>query len=185
MKVLMGISGGIAASKALDIARLVVKSGGEVRVVLTPHALEFVTLTTVEALTGHEAYWELFPRRRDQSIAHIELAKWPDVLLLAPATANLIGKIANGICDDLLTTTVCALGSRVPLVLAPAMNTQMWLNPAVQRNVAALARDYSGRFHQVGPVEKLLACGDSGIGGMASPEDIYSVLDTARTASPS
>jgi len=174
-RVLLGITGGIAAYRSLEIARLVVRNGGEVRAVLTSHALEFVTRTSVEALTGNPAYCEMFALRNEPSMAHIELATWPDVVVVAPATANIIGKMAGGICDDLLTTTLMALSPHLPVVLAPAMNTRMWNHPALARNLETLRGDYGGRLTVVSPQEKLLACGEWGMGAMAEPETIWEV----------
>ena len=184
-QVLLGITGGIAAYRALEIARLVVRNQGQVRAVLTPHALEFVTQTTVEALTGNPMYCEMFSKWNSGSMAHIELATWPDIAVIAPATANILGKMANGICDDLLSTTLMALSPDIPLVLVPAMNTRMWNHPATQRNLDTLSRDYGDRLSIVSPLEKLLACGEWGVGAMAEPEAIWEAMMAALRASRS
>ncbi len=179
-RVLLGITGGIAAYRSLEIARLVVRSGGEVRVVLTSHALEFVTRLSVETLSGNPAYCEMFGGRSEPSMAHIELSTWPDVVVVAPATANIIGKMAAGICDDLLTTTLMALSPHIPIVLAPAMNTRMWNHPALARNLEILARDLGPRLTVVSPQQKLLACGEWGMGAMAEPETIWKAATTTH-----
>lgn len=175
-RVLIGITGGIAAYRTLEFVRGVVKSGGEVQVILTEHALEFVTRVTVEALSGNPAHTELFAHRGEPGIDHIELAKWADVLVVAPATANIIGKMAHGIADDLLSTVYFALCTKCKVVVAPAMNTRMWEHPATQRNMQTLRADLSARLTEVGPQAKLLACGDWGMGAMAEPETILDAV---------
>ncbi len=178
-RVLVGITGGIAAYRTLEVIRGVVKAGGEVRVILTQHALQFVTPVSVEALSGNPVYTDLFATRSQSGIDHIELAKWADVMLIAPATANIIGKLANGIADDLLSTVYMALRSECGVCLAPAMNTQMWQHPAMVRNMGVLRGDLGARLVEVGPVAKLLACGDWGMGAMAEPESILASLSGA------
>lgn len=175
-KVLVGLTGGIAAYKTLDVIRSLAKQGVEVRCILTRNAAEFVTPLSVETLSGFPASVEMFGSRGDASIEHIELALWPDLVLVAPATANFLGKLANGIADNLLSTTFLALNPTIPIVVAPAMNSRMWLHAAVQRNLCTIADDLGGRFVQVGPVDKLLACGEEGIGAMAEPEDIVTTV---------
>lgn len=171
-KILVGITGGIAAYKTLDVIRLLVREGNEVRTVLTRNATEFVTPLSVEILSLHPAAIEMFGRRDGEAIEHIELGVWADVAVVAPATANFLGKMANGIADDLLSTTLLALQRGTPLVVAPAMNTRMWQHPAVQRNLATLASDLGESFHLMAPQEKLLACGEWGMGAMAEPNEI-------------
>ncbi len=175
-RVLIGITGGIAAYKTLDLIRLFVKAGAEVRTVLTENATRFVTPLTVETLSGNRACVGQFGPRDAAAIEHIELSLWPDIAVVAPCTANFLGKTANGIADDLLTTTISALRTDIPLVLAPAMNTRMWNNPATARNLATLTADYNQRLVVVGPVEKLLACGEEGMGAMAAIEDIFEAV---------
>ncbi len=182
-KILIGITGGIAAYKTLDLIRLMVKAGHEVRTVLTRNATEFVTPLSVETLSLHPAAVEMFGTRATDAIEHIELGIWADVAAIAPVTANFLGKLANGIADDLLTTTLLALQPGTPLVLAPAMNTRMWNHPAVQRNLQTLRQDLGEDLHLVGPQEKLLACGEWGVGAMAEPVAIAELI-SALTAAP-
>jgi phosphopantothenoylcysteine decarboxylase/phosphopantothenate--cysteine ligase len=170
--VLVGITGGIAAYRTLDLIRLLSKEQCTVRGILTEHAAHFVTPLSVETLSGNPVALDPFARRSSPGIEHIELALWPALAIVAPATANFLGKLANGIADDLLSTTMLALRPDVPLVIAPAMNTRMWNHPATQRNLKTIASDYGPRLHLVGPVEKDLACGEHGMGGMADPADL-------------
>ena len=146
--ILLGVTGCIAAYKSCEILRLLQKAGQDVKVVMTEHATEFVGPTTFRALSGHEVAVELFDEPGDP-IHHISLAKEPDLFLIAPATANVIAKIAQGVADDLLTTT--ALATKVPLVIAPAMNAGMWNDEVTRANVAAL----EARGHTI-------VCPDSG-----------------------
>ena len=175
-KILLGVTGGIAVYKALELTRLFTKAGAAVRVVMTPHATAFVTPLSFETLSGHPVGVDLMSLTREREIGHIETARWADVAVIAPATANLLGKAANGIADDLLTTVLLALPSDTPMVLAPAMNTRMWENPAVQRNLGILRDLYGRRLHQVGPVSKELACREEGLGAMAEVGEIFDVV---------
>ena len=138
MKVIVGITGGIAAYKAPLLVRLLRKAGHEVKCVATEHALQFVTPLTLETVSGNKLYADLFASDNDHSTEHISLKDWGDLMVVAPATANIIGKMASGIGDDALSTLLLSF-SRKPIVLAPAMNTQMWENAAVQRNIAYLS----------------------------------------------
>ena len=169
MKVIVGITGGIAAYKAPLLVRLLRKAGHEVKCVATEHALQFVTPLTLETVSGNKLYADLFASDNDHSTEHISLKDWGDLMVVAPATANIIGKMASGIGDDALSTLLLSF-SRKPIVLAPAMNTQMWENAAVQRNIAYLR---SIGVHIVEPAEGELACGTSGTGRMAEPEEIF------------
>jgi len=174
MKVLLSVTGGIAAFRACDVVLLLTRASHEVRVVMTEGAQQFVTPLTFETLSGHAVATRLWEPPGHGNVEHIELAQWPDVLAIAPATANVIGKIANGIADDMLTTVVMASLPTTPVVLAPAMNTKMWQNPIVQRNVEFLRS--LGRYHFVPPRESLLACGDYGEGALATPADIVAEI---------
>lgn len=182
MKVVLGVTGGIAAFRACDVVSQIRKGGHEVRVVMTEGAQQFVTALTFAALSGNPvatAVWE----STDARIEHISLAQWPDVLAIAPATANVIGKIANGIADDMLTTVVMASLAETPVVIAPAMNTKMWQNPIVQRNVTYLSS--LGKYRFVDPRVSLLACGDYGEGALALPEAIVAAINAAvRSTGP-
>ena len=165
--VLVGVSGGIAAYKSAELVRLLVQQGASVRVIMTRGAMEFITPLTLQALSGNPVHTELLDAEAEQGMSHIELARWADLLVIAPATADLIARLAGGRADDLLTTV--ALATAAPLLLAPAMNQQMWRDQATCANVATLAaRDVM----MVGPAAGEQACGDVGPGRMAEPPEI-------------
>ena len=178
MRVIVGITGGIAAYKAPLLVRLLKKQGHEVMCVATQHALEFVTPLTLETVSGNKVYTDLFGPINDHSTEHIALKDWGDRLVVAPATANCIGKLASGIADDALSTLLLVF-SHKPLFLAPAMNTDMWEHLAVQQNLATLK---ARGVHIIPPAEGELACGTSGTGRMAEPEDIVSAVVGEPTA---
>ena len=169
-RVVLGVTGGIAAYKACDLVSRLRKAGCEVRVVLTEHAARFVPPLTFETLSGNAACVDTFAPRRE--LEHIALAKWADAFVIAPATANCLGKLANGIADDLLTTT--ALAMTAPLLIAPAMNANMWRHPATQSNLETLL---SRGARTVGPGTGHLACGDDDVGRMSEPAEIVEALD--------
>ena len=169
---LLGVTGGVAAYKAAYLARLLVSNGADVRVVLTRNASRFVGADTFSALTGNTAHGSLW--EEPGSVLHVALARGSDVAVVAPATANVIARLAHGIADDLLTSTL--LEAVCPLVVAPAMHSGMWRHPATQANVRALAER---GVRIAGPVEGALAAGDEGIGRMAEPEDVLSAIETA------
>ena len=169
-KIVVGVTGGIAAYKACDLVSRLKKRGAQVRVVLTEHACQFVQPLTFETLSGNPAYTDSFDRKYE--IEHVALAKWADLLLIAPATANCMAKMACGIADDLLSTTCLAV--RCPVLVAPAMNSAMWRNPATQANLALL-RSRGLRF--VGPEAGHLACGDDDVGRMSEPEQIVEAVE--------
>jgi len=179
--VLLGVTAGIAAYKAPDLVRKLVKAGNDVRVVLTERAAHFVTPLSLETVSGHPVAMDMFGPRRESAIEHIELGLWPDVVAIAPATADCLAKMAGGLADDLLSTVLLALRPTVPIVLAPAMNTRMWTHPAVRRNMKLLRKDLGDRLRPVGPIGKQLACGEEGMGAMAELEDI--VAEVLRSAS--
>ncbi|MBO4368027.1 MAG: bifunctional phosphopantothenoylcysteine decarboxylase/phosphopantothenate--cysteine ligase CoaBC [Clostridia bacterium] len=164
-RIVLGITGGIAAYKAAGLCSSLIKAGCEVRVVMTKNACEFITPLTLETLSKNAVSVEEFSHAYE--IGHISLAKWADAFVVAPATANIIAKMAGGIADDLLSTTFLAM--TCPVLAAPAMNANMWRNPAVQDNIAKL-RARGVRF--IGPESGRLACGDADIGRMSEPEDI-------------
>lgn len=166
MNVLLGVSGGIAAYRAAEFVSLAVKRGHSVRVVMTPNATRFVGPLTFEAMSGHPVLTDTFA----DPLAHIEWAKWAGVAVVAPASANILGKLACGLADDALSTVLMALPRGRKIVVAPAMNTEMWLNPVVVRNLRWL--EALGRYVFVAPTEKRLACGEVGPGGLAEPADI-------------
>ena len=165
--ILIGITGGIAAYKICTLIRLYKKSGANVRIILTPNALNFVTKLTLQTLSNNEVYVDNFDVDNFKP-EHISLCDEADICVVAPATANTISKIANGICDNLLTSTVCAFSK--PILLAPAMNTNMWKNSFIQENMEKLKK---AGYHIVDPGIGFLACGTSGEGRMAEVEDIY------------
>ena len=162
-KVLLIVGGGIAAYKSLELVRLIRKAGGAVRVILTAAAAEFVTPLSLAALSGHPVRQSLFLPDDETTMGHIELSRWADLVVVAPATASLIARAANGLADDLASTTLIATDKRV--LWAPAMNVRMWEHPAVEANMARL-RGFPG-FHGaavVGPDEGEMACGEYGPG---------------------
>lgn len=169
--VVLGVTGGIAAYKACELLRLLQKQGIDMFVVMTRNACQFVTPLTFETLSGHPVAVDTFVRPATWEVEHIALAKRADLFLIAPATANIIGKMACGIADDMLSTTVMA--TRAPVMIAPAMNTGMWENPAVQQNIATLA---ARGVHIVTPATGHLACGDSGTGKL---EDVAVIAQRA------
>ena len=171
--VLLGVSGGIAAYKAADLASKLTGAGIIVRTILTESACKLIAPATFEAVTGQPVYTSLWQGPEDFKIGHIQTADWADAVVLAPATANIIGKIASGLCDDLLSTTLCACWNK-PVLIAPAMNSNMWANPMVQRNIEILTDQL--KFKTIGPATGRLACGTEGIGRMAEPTDILEAL---------
>ena len=175
-KILLIVGGGIAAYKALELARLLKKSGCEVQAILTQSGAEFVTPLSLAALTGNPVRMGLFHPDEETTMGHIELSRWADLVVVAPATAGLIAKAANGMADDLASTTLLATDKKT--LLAPAMNVRMWLHPAVRANVARL-KGFDG-FHGmavVGPDEGEMACGEFGPGRMAEPAAILSAIE--------
>lgn len=163
---MIGITGGIAAYKICTLIRLYRKAGANVRVVLTPNALNFVTKLTLQTLSNNEVYVDNF-EIDEYKPEHIALTE-ADIFVIAPASANTIGKIANGICDNLLLSTVCAFSK--PILIAPAMNENMWNNPFVQENMSKLKKH---GYHIVEPETGFLACGTNGVGRMKEPEEIF------------
>ena len=168
--ILLGITGGIAAYKSCNIVRLLQKRGARVKVVMSEHATEFVGPLTFRALTNEPVAVGLFDDPSDP-IHHISLAQEPDLVVVAPATANIIAKMANGVADDLISTTL--LATPRPIVIAPAMNNGMWKAPATQANMATLLER---GVHVVGPGSGYLACGDVDTGRMSEPEDIVEAV---------
>jgi phosphopantothenoylcysteine decarboxylase/phosphopantothenate--cysteine ligase len=170
-QVLLIIGGGIAAYKSLELIRLLVKSGVGVKVILTKSGSEFVTPLSGSALCGEKVYSDLFDLDDEANMGHIELSRSADLLVVAPATADLMAKMANGLANDLAST--CLLATDKPILLAPAMNVRMWENPANQRNVKTLLKD---GLSFVGPNEGDMACGEFGMGRMAEPEEIFAAI---------
>ncbi len=170
--VILGVSGGIAAYKAAYLTSLLKKIGYDVNVILTKNACEFVTPLTFETLSGNEAITDTFERNGTFDVKHVSLAKKADMFIVAPATANIIGKAASGIADDMLTTTL--LATQCPVVFAPAMNTAMYEDASVQENIALLK---NRGYHVMDTGEGMLACGDTGSGRMREPEEIAEYME--------
>ena len=170
-QVVLGVTGGIAAYKACELTSRLRKAGAQVHVIMTKNACQFVSPLTFETLSNHPAVTDTFARPDTWEVEHVALAKAADVFVIAPATANIMAKMACGIADDMLSTTV--LATRAPVLIAPAMNTGMWENPATQENAAVLRRR-GVRF--IGPEGGYLACGDTGAGRMSEPEQIFNAI---------
>jgi phosphopantothenoylcysteine decarboxylase/phosphopantothenate--cysteine ligase len=166
-RLLLGITGGVAAYKAAQLARLLVKAGGDVRVAMTEAATRFVTPVTLQALTGQTVWTDLWDPRVPDNMGHIELSRDRELVVVAPATADFLAKVAGGLADDLVST-LC-LARRCPLMVAPAMNVEMWENAATQRNLHTLRGD---GVHIAGPAAGDQACGEVGMGRMLEPEEI-------------
>ena len=170
-RILLCVSGGIAVYKAVALTSKLVQAGAEVKVMMTASAREFVTPLTFQALSRNPVYTDTFDEKDPSVIAHIDLADWPDLILVAPATANMIGKIANGLADDMISTTL--LAATAPVWIAPAMNVHMYDHPAVKKNMSTLS---SFGYSFVEPGEGYLACGYVGKGRLEEPETIVSLI---------
>lgn len=171
---LLGVTGGVAAYKAAEFARLMTKAGVTVHAVMTESACRFVGPVTFQSLTGQPVYTDLWNTNLESNMAHIQLSRHADMILIAPASANFIAKLANGLADDLLAT-LC-LARDCPLMIAPAMNKQMWENPATQRNIQSLVRD---GVKILGPASGEQACGEVGMGRMLDVEALYFAVQQA------
>ena len=169
--VVLGVTGGIAAYKACELTSRLRKAGAQVYVIMTKNACQFVAPLTFETLSNHPAVTDTFARPSTWEVEHIALAKRADVFVIAPATANILAKMAHGIADDMLSTTV--LATRAPVLVAPAMNTGMWENVATRENVKTLSA-WGVRF--IGPEGGFLACGDTGAGRMSEPKQIFDAI---------
>lgn len=170
--VILGVTGSIAAYKAASLASMLVKSGACVHVLMTEHAKNFIHPITFETLTGNRCQSDTFDRNFEFQVEHVELAKRADLVMIAPATANIIGKVAGGIADDMLTTTVMAC--QCPVLFAPAMNTRMYYNPIVQDNMKKLT-EYG--YQVIQPDSGYLACGDVGAGKMPEPGTLFARIE--------
>ena len=175
-RLLIGITGGIAAYKTAELVRLLVKQGIEVQVVMTQAACQFITPVTLQALSGKPVFTDLWDDRIDNGMAHIEFSRDADAILIAPASADFLAKLAQGRADDLLST-ICLARGKCPLMVAPAMNLQMWENPATRRNLSQLRAD--GVF-VLGPDSGDQACGDNGMGRMLEPEDLVEAMEASQ-----
>ncbi|MGM0851602.1 MAG: bifunctional phosphopantothenoylcysteine decarboxylase/phosphopantothenate--cysteine ligase CoaBC [Bacillota bacterium] len=171
-KILLCVSGGIAVYKAAALTSKLVQRGADVKVIMTESARKFVAPLTFQALSRQDVYWDTFDEKDSSKIAHIDLADWADLVLVAPATANIIGKLANGIADDMISTTILATTAKV--WIAPAMNVHMYDHPAVKRNIDTLF-EFGYRF--VEPSEGYLACGYVGKGRLEEPEKVVELID--------
>ena len=175
--IILGVTGSIAAYKIANLASMLVKLNADVHVIMTQNATHFITPMTFETLTNNKCIVDTFDRNFNFDVKHVSLAKRGDLFLVAPCTANVIGKVANGICDDMLTTTIMA--TKAPVLFSPAMNTGMWENPVLQDNLKKL-QHYG--YHVIEPVVGRLACGDTGSGKMPSEETLleHILLHLAR-----
>jgi phosphopantothenoylcysteine decarboxylase/phosphopantothenate--cysteine ligase len=174
-RILLGVTGGIAAYKSADLVRRLRDAGAEVRVVMSRGALAFITPLTFQAVSGNPVHTELLDEAAEAGMGHIELARWADQVLVAPATANFIARLAHGIADDLLST-IC-LATAAPVALAPAMNQQMWSHPATCANCETLEQR---GVRLIGPASGAQACGETGPGRMVEPSELVNVLATLR-----
>ncbi|PCH61885.1 MAG: bifunctional phosphopantothenoylcysteine decarboxylase/phosphopantothenate--cysteine ligase CoaBC, partial [SAR86 cluster bacterium] len=166
-QILLGISGGIAAYKTAELCRLLIKAGATVRVAMTQAASEFITPLTMQALSGNRVHMDLLDTDAEAAMGHIELARWADVIIVAPASADFLAKICQGQAGDILSTVI--LASSAPLVLAPAMNQAMWADASTQDNLQLLKQR---GYHIAGPASGAQACGDTGLGRMLEPVEI-------------
>ncbi len=178
-RILLGISAGIAAYKAPILVRLLRAAGADVQVVMTPAATNFVTPTTLQAVSGHPVRQQLWDSAAEAAMGHIELARWADLVIIAPGTANTIARLAMGLADDLLSTLV--LATTAPVYLAPAMNQQMYLHPASQRNLRTLGEL---GYTLLGPADGEQACGEVGPGRMLEPHEIVQQISDLAAAPP-
>jgi len=177
LNILLGVTGGIAAYKAVDLAGKLTSAGAGVKTIMTDSACRLVGPKSFEAVTQSAVFTTMWSTSEEYQISHITLIEWADVVVVAPATANILGKIATGICDDMLSTTLCACWPLVEssaVLLAPAMNNNMWANPAVQNNIKIL-KERGYQF--IGPEEGRLACGTEGIGRMSETQDILNAIE--------
>lgn len=171
-RILLGISGGIAAYKSADLVRRLKERGAEVRVILTDAAQQFITPLTLQAVSGNPVSTSMLDPAAEAAMGHIELAKWADLIVVAPASADVIARLAHGMANDLLTT--CVLASAAPVAVAPAMNQQMYNNIATQQNLATLKKH---KFHIYGPGAGEQACGDVGYGRMLEPLELVALVE--------
>jgi phosphopantothenoylcysteine decarboxylase/phosphopantothenate--cysteine ligase len=172
-KITVGLTGGIACYKIPNLVRLLIKQKAEVHVLMTEAATKFITPLTLETVSNHPVEWQMFPSAQYIATRHIDLAGWPDLFVIAPATANFLGKVSSGVSDDLLTTIICA--TTRPVLIAPAMNPNMWRNKVTQRNFKYVTKELG--YSSIGPAEGEMACEDWGVGRMSEPEEIFEAID--------
>ncbi|MEI8054459.1 MAG: bifunctional phosphopantothenoylcysteine decarboxylase/phosphopantothenate--cysteine ligase CoaBC [bacterium] len=175
--IILGVTGGIAAYKAAELVRMLQIQGAKVRVIMTKNACEFITPLTMQTLSGHTVYTEMFNQCLETSIEHIALARWADAIIIAPASANFIAKLAHGLADDLLATT--CLATTAPIAIAPAMNKEMWNAVITQENIATLK---GRKVFIFGPASGKQACGEIGFGRMLEPQQILELIPTMFAA---
>lgn len=168
-RLILGLTGGIACYKAADFTRALIKSGAEVQVVMTRSACQFITPVTMQALSGQAVFSDQWDDRIRNNMPHVDLSREADAIIIAPCSADFLFKLAHGACDDLLSTLCLARPATLPLLIAPAMNVEMWHNPATQRNVTQLAQD---GIQLLGPEAGDQACGETGMGRMLEPEQL-------------
>jgi phosphopantothenoylcysteine synthetase/decarboxylase len=178
LNILLGVTGGIAAYKAVDLASKLTAAGAKVRTAMTASACQLVGPKSFEAVTGSPVFTSLWTDPQDHQMSHIALADWAQIVVIAPATADIIAKAANGICDDLLSTVLCTCWA-TPTLYAPAMNTRMWENPATRRNIETLR---ATGIRMVGPCAGRLACGTEGLGRMAEPQETLATIEEIASA---
>ena len=178
-KILLCVSGGIAVYKAVALTSKLTQAGAQVKVIMSESAMKFVTPLTFQALSRNDVYFDTFDEKNSAVIAHIDLADWADLVVVAPATANIIGKLANGVADNMITTTL--LATTAPVWIAPAMNVHMYDHPAVKRNIEILARD---GYQYIEPSEGYLACGYVGKGRLEEPEKIVELITAHFSEKP-
>jgi phosphopantothenoylcysteine decarboxylase / phosphopantothenate---cysteine ligase len=171
--ILLGVTGSVAIYKSCYLARMLIKEGFSLKVVMTPNAVKLVSPVLFQALTGERVYSEMF-QVRQHSLEHISLSKWSDLVLIAPVSANTLAKIACGLCDNLLTSIILALPQEKKVVLAPAMNTRMWVNSITQNNIEKITR--LSNYTLLNPSEGRLACGDTGQGALVSLDKIITCV---------
>jgi phosphopantothenoylcysteine decarboxylase / phosphopantothenate---cysteine ligase len=171
--IVLGLTGGVACYKAAELARALIKAGASVQVVMTEAARHFITPVTMQALTGKPVFTDQWDSRISNNMAHIDLTRHADAILIAPSSADFMRKLVHGAADDLLSTLCLARPSTVPLLVAPAMNVEMWQNPATQRNVDQLKQD---GVSLCGPAAGEQACGETGLGRMLEPEQLLEML---------
>ncbi len=169
--ILLGVCGGISSYKACELVRLLVKGGFAVKVMMTEAATNFVGPLAFQELSRNSVYIDMFSLRREENLRHISLAQWAGLCVIAPLSANTLSKISQGLCDNLLTTVVCALPRKVKVLFAPAMNEEMWKNPIIQENANKLKR--LQKYNMLNPAKGELACGVYGEGRMPEAEEIY------------
>jgi phosphopantothenoylcysteine decarboxylase/phosphopantothenate--cysteine ligase len=173
-KIAVALTGGIACYKTAALVSKLVQAGAAVRVLMTDAATHFITPLTLRSLSNHDVFTSIWQSSEEPSSPHVAVARWCDSLVIAPATADVIGRLAHGLADDVVTLVACALPRQIPVLIAPAMNADMWANPMVQKNLATL-KDVL-KYQVVGPQEGWQACRTLGPGRMSEPEEIFEAV---------